>query len=294
MNLNKFFKYSRLLGKNKLFCQGAGGNASVKAGGKLFIKASGFRLKELRPNHGFVICELQLIKNFLLAFPKFQQEQEHLFNELLKQSLADGSPENTPSIETGLHAALPSRYVFHTHNILANIFTCAADGRKFLKNFVADSWFLEYKNPGLELATELLDRCKKSKKIPALIFLKNHGVIVHHNQAQSAYLLHEQINNKILDWLKEKKAFLPFNISKKTANFKKHFFPDSVIYSSIRIDDLPEKNKPAYFEINSAINYITKMQKNLGLKGSFISAKDAKIVLNMEKEKIRINKIKHD
>ena len=49
-DINKFLSASAELGKNFDLIQGAGGNTSYKSGDSLFIKASGFKLKNSLEN----------------------------------------------------------------------------------------------------------------------------------------------------------------------------------------------------------------------------------------------------
>jgi rhamnose utilization protein RhaD (predicted bifunctional aldolase and dehydrogenase) len=50
--MEDFIKVSQTLGKNILYVQGAGGNSSIKVGDKLYVKASGEKLKNMTATQG--------------------------------------------------------------------------------------------------------------------------------------------------------------------------------------------------------------------------------------------------
>lgn len=279
-----FLLYSRRLGKDPSLIQGAGGNSSIKIGGKLFVKASGVIMKNLTEG-GLVKCDYKRLNRYLLKQKSYSSQKEKEFSRLVLQSF-NGQIGTQPSIETGLHAALTSTYIFHTHNVYSNIFNCLRGGQKILGQIFGQNFAcVSYKNPGTELALEL----SKRQKLPALIFLQNHGLITHGQNVNKTYDLTSHVSKKIISYLKSKKVFLPFKISKRGFDFKRHLFPDSVVYGQINFAMLPPLKKQVYFEIVSVSRYILNIIKKLKGKPTFLTPVKVKFITDMEQEKYRIN-----
>ena len=58
-------KISQAVGNSPDLVQGGGGNTSVKLDDtKMAVKASGFKLKEITPNEGYVVVDYQKIRQY--------------------------------------------------------------------------------------------------------------------------------------------------------------------------------------------------------------------------------------
>ena len=89
---------------------------------------------------------------------------------------ANITPQFRPSIETLLHSIL-NKYTLHTHPIVVNAITNRENWKEILLELFGDKIILaEYKTPGLSLAIELKNKVKN--KMPEIIFLQNHGLII--------------------------------------------------------------------------------------------------------------------
>src|SRR5688572_24305889 len=109
---------ARLLGAEQSLVLHGGGNTSVKAEARdalgenvdvLHVKGSGWDLATIEPPGHPAVRMARLSK--LLALPEMTDDQ--MVNELRLALLNASAP--TPSVETLLHAALPARFIDHTH-----------------------------------------------------------------------------------------------------------------------------------------------------------------------------------
>ena len=142
--------------------QGAGGNTSAKAGGVLRIKASGKHLADAVVEDIFVDLPIEAA-----------------------QAMADGAPAPAglkgglrPSIETSLHAIIPSPVVVHLHMVDAIAHGVRRDAETALGRALAGlSWgWVPYVKPGPGLA-------KAVREVVAgrdldVVVLGNHGILL--------------------------------------------------------------------------------------------------------------------
>ena len=148
------------LGADPWYTQGAGGNASEKRGGVLTVKASGRRLDQAWSAEAWTSLRLDQARDIAGA------GGEEFSAALLTSSRA--------SIETGLHALSPARFVLHLHFVPVLAEAVRKDGEARLGRMLdglAWSW-VPYARPGAPLATAC-----KSRQAPIMI-LDRHGVIV--------------------------------------------------------------------------------------------------------------------
>jgi len=149
------------------FCVGMEGNVSAKNDKKIYIKASGSKLKKLRKND---IVEYDIEGNQVSNFNKkgSMELTFHLF--LLKFK--------------------DINFVAHTHPINTVSILCSKKAEIFSKNRIfpdqvifndAESCLVPYAKPGLELTQKIIESVnkyiQKNDKFPKLILLKNHGII---------------------------------------------------------------------------------------------------------------------
>jgi rhamnose utilization protein RhaD (predicted bifunctional aldolase and dehydrogenase) len=186
-------------GGNLCLAQGGGGNTSVKAadGGWIWIKASGFRLAELRAGHGYLAVDLPALLNVLRdpALRALPPAAAHLEAERRVQAAVLDRAAPRPSLETTFHAGL-GRVVLHTHPVYANAFTCMAGGQALLADATggASAW-VPYAAPGYALGMAVDDvRARPGAGYSggrALVWLENHGVIASGETAEAVIALTE-------------------------------------------------------------------------------------------------------
>lgn len=165
------------------------GNTSAWVNDHSFmVKASGSSLRTLS-EEDVTVCRFDRVLAVL--------EDPGISDEALNQALMDSrmdSEAKKPSLETMFHAWLLKldgvRFVGHCHPVSCNQVLCSPLAHEFAvfrscpDEVVCcgeESVFVEYADPGLPLAMEIVQRTRRFMKqtgaIPRLICLKNHGII---------------------------------------------------------------------------------------------------------------------
>ncbi len=182
--LAELIDLAQRFGRDPEFARGGGGNASAKADGVLYIKPSGVSLATL-------VAEdlVPLDVEPLLALLKGDESPEDASggDPVLRTARAARLAEaggRRPSVELLFHALLPERFVLHTHPILLNAVTCAADGANLAERLFGDrAVWVPYADPGLPLARAIAEARRAFEErtglpVPAVVLMQNHGVIV--------------------------------------------------------------------------------------------------------------------
>ncbi len=162
-----------------------GGNTSVKALGDeiLWVKGSGSDLAQVT-EQDFTPLSIKPVRRLL--------RHEDLSNEQMMAALAScvrepGRPK--PSIETLLHAALPFRYVEHTHADAILALTNTGNGEAIARRIFGElAPLVPFRHSGFDLAKtsfELFRRDRTPRTI-GLILLQ-HGVFAFGDSAKAAY-----------------------------------------------------------------------------------------------------------
>jgi rhamnose utilization protein RhaD (predicted bifunctional aldolase and dehydrogenase)/NAD(P)-dependent dehydrogenase (short-subunit alcohol dehydrogenase family) len=185
---------ARLLGKDDALVLHGGGNTSVKAEAKtifgemvpvIHVKGSGWDLATIEPP-GHPAVRMSALER-LLSLPEMTDEQ--MVNEM-RLALLDASAP-TPSVETLLHAALPARFIDHTH---ADAILAVADqdrGAEICREIFGERLlWVPYVMPGFGLAKA----CKKawdgalaSGRAPTVMVLERHGIFTFGDTAKESY-----------------------------------------------------------------------------------------------------------
>lgn len=206
--LEQFSRLSREAGARADYVQGGGGNTSVKLeGGLMAIKASGFCLSDIRPDKAYAVLDYTALRAF------YMQHEAETLQDVEKEGAAaakaatrqiEGLPALRPSVEAGFHSLLDT-FVLHSHSVYANLAACAEEGEALCAQAFAGaaySWgFVPYVDPGARLTfavRDMLARVEKaSGKRPAVIFMQNHGLIVHHDDADTCTRIHADANLRV-------------------------------------------------------------------------------------------------
>lgn len=189
-----FLKASEEIGRNFNLIQGAGGNTSYKKGNSIFIKASGYKLKDSLNDDIFVKVNLSLIRQSL---------KQNIKNPL--EGTWDKSLGKRPSMETTMHAILPHKYIFHTHCLNTISLVVQNDCKLKIAKIFNDLKYkiIQYKTPGIDLANEIKKIVKEDK--PEIIFLLNHGLVICADEIDQALDLTYSVSKKIYVPTKESK-----------------------------------------------------------------------------------------
>ncbi|MFN8554527.1 MAG: class II aldolase/adducin family protein [Candidatus Obscuribacterales bacterium] len=198
-DFTELVELSRLAGERFDLVQAGGGNTSVKLDdGRLYVKASGMALSDVSKDD-FCCVQWKPLLQFLDNADGNcnRAELEAQSKEIVKNACQPGPKR--PSIETMLHCTL-GRLTLHTHPIAVATAVCRSDWRSDLEKLFPDAFFVDYKTPGPALALALRQQLQQRHWQPggeALIFLKNHGMIVAGNTLDTVMTLTNDVVERI-------------------------------------------------------------------------------------------------
>ncbi len=282
--IKNFVYLSKYAGSRFDIVQAGGGNTSAKLkDGTMYVKASGVYLSEVNEEYGYACVRNNEVLNILNTDfgDKDKREKDKLSSELVNRT--NLKKQFRPSIETFLHSML-GKYVLHSHPIAVNSVMCRSDWKEVIKSIFGNNVTLaDYKTPGLELAKELQMKYNGSK----IIFLQNHGLIVHSDNISEVINITEEVllktekylnidikryklSSEIFNMLQSlgisnKIAYLSEDISLKNMIDGKYydslpFCPDKMVYCGYKaiklnsIDDIKDY-KSKYFDIPRVLTY---------------------------------------
>ena len=185
---------ARLLGAEPSLVLHGGGNTSVKATAHtvlgetvsvIHVKGSGWDLATIEPP-GHPAVRMAALQH-LLDLPAMTDEQ--MVNEMRLALLDAGAP--TPSVETLLHAALPARFIDHTHADAILAIADQVEGASICREVFGERLlWVPYVMPGFGLAKA----CKKAwesalaaDRSPTVMVLERHGIFTFGETAKESY-----------------------------------------------------------------------------------------------------------
>ena len=191
-----------------------GGNTSWKSDSVLWVKGSGQALATIGAE-GFVKVDRKALA--ALWTRKFSSDPDQREREVLADLMAarlPGEEHKRPSVETLLHDMMPFAYVVHTHPTLVNALTCAQDGEKtFQRLFAHEALWIPLVNPGYLLSKIVKDSLeafqKENSRVPSVIFLQNHGIVVAGNTAAEINATYARIMKAIVAEVKVQPDWAP-------------------------------------------------------------------------------------
>ncbi len=181
-----FRAFSARLGRDSLQVQGPGGNTSVKADGRMWVKASGTQLADAERAPIFV----EVDHAAALA------EAGGAGDGTCKAAVIDPANALRPSIETTFHAALPWAVVAHTHSVATLVHAISPQGRGAAAEKLAGLAFIfvPYCKPGVPLTQEIMRRLRPDTKV---IVLENHGLICCGDNMEEAAEIMEDVEARL-------------------------------------------------------------------------------------------------
>ena len=203
---------SRLLGQNPSLVLHGGGNTSVKITEKnlvnhdeeiLYVKGSGWDL-EFIEKAGFSPVRM----SHMLSLSKLDSLSDpQMVNELKTQLTNSSAP--SPSVETILHAALPFKYVDHTHSDSVVTITNTSNGEERIREIYGESVvIIPYVMPGFDLAKDVVRIFSEQYSENTLgMILMNHGIFTFGNNAKESYDRMISLVSKAEDYLKSQNAW---------------------------------------------------------------------------------------
>jgi ribulose-5-phosphate 4-epimerase/fuculose-1-phosphate aldolase len=209
--LQEYVRLSQTAGARADYVQGGGGNTSVKLSeGRMAVKASGFRLNQVQMDAAYCVVDAKGIRDWYASVDMAEDrdfEKESV--AIAKGAVVPGfGPQGLrPSVEAGFHAVLGT-FVVHTHAVQANLLCCSAEGEALVRKLFTDAGFpalwIPYINPGFCLTLRIRDArermIRETGADPHILFMENHGLIVWGEDADAALALHDEVNNRILDY----------------------------------------------------------------------------------------------
>ena len=206
--LDNFTRISTSVGARADYVQGGGGNTSAKLeGGLMAIKASGYCLKDIRPDKAYAVLDYEALRGFYNnTDPATLADVEKAGSEQAKANTkaVEGLAALRPSVEAGFHSILDT-YVAHSHSVYANLAACSAELEAIAKDALADadySWgWVSYVDPGARLTFSIRDEVRRVEaetgRRPAAIFMQNHGLIAHSDDPDMCLRVHTDVNDRI-------------------------------------------------------------------------------------------------
>ncbi len=183
---------SRLLGRDRSLVLHGGGNTSVKIRERdlfgeeediLYVKGSGWDLETIE-EAGFSPVRLKPAVR-LASLAELSDPQ--MVNELVTHMTRASAP--VPSVETILHAALPHRYVDHTHADAVVTVTNTPGGEERVREIYGGSVVvIPYIMPGFDLARLCAERFAAEAGPDTIgMVLLNHGIFSFAETARESY-----------------------------------------------------------------------------------------------------------
>ena len=183
---------SRLLGQEPDLVLHGGGNTSVKITEKnlfgeneeiLYVKGSGWDLGDIEAE-GFAPVKL----NSLQHMAGFDQLSDTDMVRMQRAAMTDPYAPN-PSVEAVLHAAIPFKFVDHTHADAVVTITNSPDGEEKIKEIYGERILIvPYVMPGFVLAKKVYEITKGLDwSLYDGLVLLNHGVFTFDDDAKRSY-----------------------------------------------------------------------------------------------------------
>jgi len=177
---------SERLGRDPLQVQAAGGNASLKAGGAMWVKASGTWLAEARQRDIMVPVDAAGLS---AALDGPGEDRDFVPEGLNPSGLR-------PSIETSFHAALDWPVVLHTHCVATIAVAVRQDAADIVADRLGDlgAVFVPYCMPGRDLTRAILAAVDRTTRV---IVLGNHGLICCGETPEGAEALLREVSARL-------------------------------------------------------------------------------------------------
>ena len=206
--LENFTRISTAVGARADYVQGGGGNTSAKLeGGLMAIKASGYCLKDIRPDKAYAVLDYEALRRFYYGTePADHEDVEKAGSAEARANtrVIEGLDALRPSVEAGFHSLLDT-YVAHSHSVYANLAACSEELEAIAEKALAGAdytWgWVPYVDPGARLTFSIRDELRRVEartgKRPAAIFMQNHGLIAHSDDPEACVRIHTDVNDRI-------------------------------------------------------------------------------------------------
>jgi rhamnose utilization protein RhaD (predicted bifunctional aldolase and dehydrogenase) len=273
----EFIDLSRCAGMRFDLVQAGGGNSSVKLDDqRMLVKASGVQLSDIEEGKGYVEVDYPLIAQIIDSVDEWLVADQSVRDaDVVRRVAAATKPSSgaRASIEVFMHAVL-GRFVLHTHPIAVNLITCRKDWNRILDELFPGALGVPYFSPGIELGAVLSKSLKdfrsKNGLLPKLIFLQNHGLLIHSDAPKEVQELTEDVVLKCEDFfgvdlrryrtasalasyigdgsiafLSEDRELIALHQSSRELEAQRPLYPDSLVFCGVEplvLQDLNSRN----------------------------------------------------
>lgn len=198
--VKELIQISKYAGMREDLVQTGGGNSSVKLGlDCMLIKGMGVQMADMRSGAGYSVVDQRVFQAFFSRYQGEKVTPEQ--GEALQAEAYLAGPR--PAIETFFHA-LTGRVTLHTHPVLVNALTARTGGMEILKELFPSALMVGYDSPGLALGVAFFDQmCQRglNSEFKGIAFMKNHGLLVSGDCAESVINQTEYVMDQIADYL---------------------------------------------------------------------------------------------
>ncbi len=198
---------SRLLGQEASLVLHGGGNTSVKTAHRnllgesldgLFVKASGYDLSRIEPE-GHSGLDLEALRR-LRGLSRLSDDE--MVDQFRIHFLTSTSA--TPSIETLVHAFLPTKFIDHTHADAILALTNQPEGEELVREALDDDvGILPYVEPGFQLAQASAETFESAPEAKGMVWL-NHGLVTWGEEPRVSYEKTIELVSKAEAYLKKR------------------------------------------------------------------------------------------
>ena len=219
MSLQILTKMSNKYGADEVYVLAGGGNTSFKEDGVLYVKSSGTRLSDIRPEQ-FVRMDMGKLTAMLDAlYPAEDDARESAALADMFAARLPGEEAKRPSVEAILHALFPYKYVLHVHPPLVNGLTCGVDGERICGELFGDeAVWIGLVKPGYILSTickqVFADRLAKIGEYPKIAIMQNHGIFIAADTTDEIDCIMSDVMSKLDARIKRKPDFSAIDIDK--------------------------------------------------------------------------------
>jgi rhamnose utilization protein RhaD (predicted bifunctional aldolase and dehydrogenase) len=178
--LTPLLELSARVGHNPLLTQASTGNASMKLGGRLWIKASGKWMADAM--HQDILVPLDLVD----------------VRECVRRGVDPTELYSNASIETSMHAVLPQRVILHVHCVNTIAWAVRQDAPAQLEHLLHGlRWqWIPYVQSGINLARAIqsaLATCADTQ----LLVLGNHGLVIGGDDCRAVQDLVSEVQRRL-------------------------------------------------------------------------------------------------
>jgi rhamnose utilization protein RhaD (predicted bifunctional aldolase and dehydrogenase) len=201
-DLGMLVALSRRFGSDPEWVLAGGGNTSFKDASTLYVKASGSSLATISESGFCRVDRAALDAMWKASYPEETEAREAAALADLMAARAGGETKR-PSVETLMHGLFPQAYVVHTHPAAVNGITCGREGKAAFESlFGGEGIWVPFVDPGYILAKTVRDALDSFRsrmgRVPALMFMQNHGLLVAGESPGEVEALSERVMARVL------------------------------------------------------------------------------------------------